>query len=478
MGPNGVEGIELGQRFIPTDERGRLLINYQGPPKTFPHFPVSDILGGKIPVGTFQDKIVIVSATATGAYDVRSTPVSSVYPGGEVHATIIDNILTQRFLTRPGWSIIYDLMAIVMLGLIISIVVPRMRAISGFLFAAGLFAWHLVIGVQLFVHYGVWLNLVYPSLALMSTYIVLTLYQYITEERQRQSTRTAFKQYIPPLVMEEVLKDPAGLKLGGDEKVLTVLFSDLQGFSSYSEHYNPREITEILGDYYTQMTEKLFTHEGTLLSYVGDEIVALFGAPIDQADHAARACAAALDMRDRRAALNAEWAEIGRPPLRARTGLNTGLMLVGNLGSDYRFSYNVLGDHVNLGSRLEGMNKQYGTEIIIGESTAELVATSFTLREMDLVRVVGREQPERIFELIAPSGTALPREQEQALKDYAAGLEAYRQQRWDDAIGLFDAALGQWPKDSPSRTMVRRCRDYKDALPAEGWEGIFDAVEK
>ena len=478
VGPYGVEGIEMGQRFIPTDERGRTLINYLGPPKTFPHVSVSDILSRNIPAGTFQDKIVIVSATATGTYDVRSTPVSSVYPGGEVHATIIDNILTQRFLTRPAWSGLYNLMAVVAMGLSMGIAIPRMRALSGFLLAASLFALHICIGFLLLMRYGVWLNLVYPSLALAATYTVLTVYEYVTEERQRQSTREAFKQYIPPLVMEAVLKDPEGLKLGGEEKVLTVLFSDLQGFSAYSEHYGPREITELLSEYYTCMTEKLFVHEGTLLSYVGDEIVAVFGAPIDQADHAERACAAALDMRDRRAVLNAQWTELGHPPLRARTGLNTGLMLVGNLGSAYRFSYNVLGDQVNLGSRLEGMNKIYGTEIIVSESTARIVAASYTLREIDLVRVVGREKPERIFELIALSSTALPREQEQALQDYAAGLEAYRQQCWDAAIDLFNAALDRWPTDNPSRTMVERCQDYKNTRLAEGWEGVFDAVQK
>jgi adenylate cyclase len=206
--------------------------------------------------------------------------------------------------------------------------------------------------------------------------------------------------------------------------------------------------------------------------------LAIFGAPIAQPDHAERACAAALAMRERRAALREEWAKLGRPPLIARTGINSGLMLVGNLGSKYRFAYGVLGDHVNLGSRLEGLNKAYGTEILLGENTAQLVEKSFVLREIDLVRVVGREQPVRIYELLARAGTPLPVEQEKALSSYAAGLEAYRQQRWDEALGLFEESLLLWRGDGPSRIMVERCQSYQKRPPPEEWDGVFDHIYK
>ena len=478
IGRDGVDGIEMGDRFIPADESGRLLINYLGPPKTFPHFSISDILHGKLPSGTFTDKIILVGVTATGTYDMRSTPVSPVYPGVEIHATVIDNILTQHFLTKPNWSWIYDLFAILILGVLIGIVLPRVSALKGLICATGLFVVHIVVARWLFVQAGVWLNLVYPLLVLSGNYTALTVYRYVTEERERKKIKGAFMHYVSPVVIEEMLKDPERLKLGGDEKVLTVLFSDLQGFTSTAERYTPSQMIELLSEYYAIMTEQIFAYEGMLKEYVGDELMAIFGAPIAQADHAERACAAALAMRERRAELQEEWAKIGRPPLIARTGVNSGLMLVGNLGSKYRFAYGVLGDHVNLGSRLEGLNKQYGTDILIGENTAQLIGNAFVLREIDLVRVVGRENAVCIYELLAKAGTSLPHAQEKAFGSYAAGLEAYRQQRWHDAIGLFEEALALWRGDGPSRVMAGRCQVYQKTPPLDGWDGVFEALYK
>ena len=345
---------------------GRLLVNYLGPEKTFPHVSVTDILGGRYEKGAFKDRIVLVGATAIGAHDLRSTPFSPVYPGVEVHATVIDNVVTGRFLAKPDWSTAYDLLAIIGLGAAIGIALPRMRALTGFLFSAGLFALYILIARWLFVRAGVWLDIVYPLLALAITYVALTVYYYVGEERQRKQIKETFRQYVPPLVVEALLKQPGRLKLGGEEKVLTVLFSDLEGFTSYSERYPPSDMIDMLSTYFGKMSEQVFANWGTLKEYVGDELMAIFGAPLEQADHAARACRTALAMRDARHALGAEWAKTGRPRLRARTGINSGLMLVGNLGSRYRFAYGVLGDQVNLASRLEGLNRTYGTEILIG----------------------------------------------------------------------------------------------------------------
>jgi adenylate cyclase len=478
VGAYGVDGVQMGQRFIPTDNRGRLLINYLGPPQTFPYISIGDILQGKTPRGTFKDKIVLVGATATGTYDMRSTPVSPVYPGVEIHATVIDNILTRNFLIKPSWSIIYDLFAILMLGGLMGLILPRMSAFKGLCCAAGLFVLHVVIARWLFVNVGVWINMVYPLLALTTNYTTLTLRDYISEERERKKITGAFGQYVSPVVINEMLKDPSRLQLGGEEKVLTVLFSDLQGFTAASERFTPHEMIGLLSDYYARMTEQIFAQEGMLKEYVGDELMAIFGAPVEQPDHAVRACAAALAMREHRAALRAEWAQVGRPPLNARTGVNSGLMLVGNLGSKYRFAYGVLGDHVNLGSRLEGLNKQYKTEILIGENTADLVDDAFLLREVDMVRVVGRRQPVRIYELLAKAGTWQPPEREKALNSYAAGLEAYRQQYWGDALGLFQEALLLHKGDGPSQIMIERCLAYQESPPPENWDGVYEATSK
>jgi adenylate cyclase len=283
---------------------------------------------------------------------------------------------------------------------------------------------------------------------------------------------------VAPLVIDELLKQPDKLTLGGEEKELTVLFSDLEGFTTYSERYSPSEMIGILSDYYNVMTEQIFRFKGTLKEYVGDEIMAFFGAPLDNLDHAQRACRAALSMREKRLALGIEWARLGRPVLKARTGINSGPMLVGNLGSKYRFAYGVLGDHVNLGSRLEGLNKMYGSKILIGENTARLVKNEFLLRKIDVVRVKGRAQCVDVFELVAENGHEIPPPHSEALKEYAAGYEAYCDQHWDEAIGLFEKALESLPEDGPSRTMAERCRIYRETPPPDGWDCVFEPKTK
>jgi adenylate cyclase len=474
----GVQGIRMGPRFIPTDESGQLLINYLGPPKTFPHISISDILGGRTPKGTFTDRIVLVGATAMGTHDLRSTPVSPIYPGVEIHATVIDNILVGDFLAKPKWSRAFDLLAIVLLCALLGVALPRLSAVKGLALTTGLFALHVGVAYWLFSYYQVWLNLVYPLLALLLAYTVLTVYRYVTEERERKRIKGAFRQYVAPLVIEEMLKDKGQLKLGGEEKVLTVLFSDLWGFTGYSERYTPHEMITFLSEYFDQMTQRIFLHWGTLKEYVGDELMAIFGAPLDQPDHAHRACTTALEMRQALAALREEWARIGRPALRARTGINSGPMLVGNLGSRYRFAYGALGDNVNLGSRLEGLNREYGTEIIIGENTARLVGDAFRLRELDMVRVKGRQNPVRVYELLAKAGDGLPEEMEKALEPFAAGLDAYRRQTWAEAMTHFSRALEAHPTDGAARTLLERCRIYQQSPPPPDWDGVFEMLTK
>ena len=478
VGLRGIDRIRMGERTIPTDETGSLLINYLGPPRTIPHVSISDVLGGHVPRGTFRDRIVLVGASATGIYDARSTPFDPVYPGAEIHATVIENILTENFVVRPGWSTLYAVAAIVVLATLVAGVLPRVGALAGLLFTGGLFAAYVVATREAFVRFGVWLDVVYPLLALVTIYTLLTVHHYVMEQRERRKIHNAFGHYVSPVVIDRMLEDPTRLRLGGEQKVLTVLFSDLQGFTAYSERYTPKEMIELLSEYYARMTEQIFAREGMLKEYVGDELMAIFGAPVEHADHAVRACAAALDMRRHRQIMTQEWVATGRPPIVARTGINSGSMLVGNLGSEYRFSYGVLGDDVNLGSRLEGLNKQYGTDILIGEKTAELVGTAFRLREVDAVRVVGKKKPTHIYELLAAAETPLAEELDAALRDYAAALTAYREQRWTEAVRLLEKALLHCPSDGPSRVMLGRCRTYAQTPPPPEWDGVFEATSK
>jgi adenylate cyclase len=473
-GPYGIESVQIGERFVPTDEAGRLFINYRGPTGVFPTYSISDILAERLPKGTFKGRIVIVGATAIGIGDIRTTPFGPLYPGPEVHASVIDNILTGDFIERPRWSRIFDLSAIVVLGLLVGITLPRTSALVGLRFTGTLFVGYVLTVYWLFASARIALNLVYPMLALGATYTMLTVYRYVKEERERRHIKETFQHYAAPEVVDLMLEDPAGVRLGGEEKILTALLSDLEGFTSFSEHHTPNEVIKVLGDYYAEMTDEVFAVQGTLVEYVGDELFALFGAPVTQADHAKRACACALAMQARRHALGEEWAKIGRPRIKARTGINSGNMLVGNIGSKYRFHYGAVGDPVNLASRLEGLNKIYGTEIIISADTAEFVGSAFRLRELDLVRVKGRTQPLSIHELLGASDFFLTLEYEEMLSLYQMGLRAYRERRWDEAEGLFARCLLRCPDDGPSRLMQRRCRTYRDNPPSEAWGGTFE----
>ena len=469
----GVEGIQMGKQFIPTDEYGRILINYLGPPNTFPTISITDILNDKYQKGIFKDKIVLIGATAEGIYDLRNTPFSAVHPGLEVHANVIDNILTGDYLKIPKKANVYNLISIIIIGSLIGFVIPRLNALKGAIFAITIFVAFILTACWLFMYFGVWLNMVYPLLALLVIYISITIFHYFTEEKKRKEIKSAFSRYAPSNVVNEISHNPDKLKLGGEEREISVLFCDLAGFTKYSELYEPNAMIQIISEYFNEMTEQVFAFEGLLKEYVGDELMAIFGAPLEQKDHAKRACLTALAMRDRLQVLRPIWKGKGRPSLRARTGVNSGTMLVGNVGSKYRFSYGALGDNVNLGSRLEGINKIYGTEVLIGENTAKLVEGSFLLREIDFVRVKGKEKPVRIYELLGEFNTVLPEKTEKAFYYYAEGLDAYRSQCWTDAIDLFKKGQELYNADKTFEVMSLRCRINQRQPPQTDWDGAF-----
>jgi len=474
LGPDGVERVQLGERVIPTDGHGQLLVDYLGPPGTLPAVSAADVLRGAVPPGTFAGKLVLVGATAVGIHDLRTSPFSPVHAGAEINATLAENVLSSRFLSRPDGWILLDFLAAAALAVLVAVGGSRARALGGVALLGALCAGWVLLAGWLFVRHGIWVSVVYPLLAAALVHTVLAAHRYLGEARERRRIRATFGQYVAPEVVDAVLADPGRLRLGGEEKVLTVLFSDLEGFTAQCERLPPREMVEILGTYYGRMTERIFAQGGTLKEYVGDELMAFFGAPLEQDDHAARACAAALAMGERRRALNAEFAAAGRPALQARTGINTGPMLVGNLGSTYRFAYGVLGDQVNLGSRLESLNREYGTEILVGEGTAVAAGPAFLFREVDLVRVKGKAQAVRVHELLARAGDALPAGRREALAAYAAGLAAYRARRWDEALARFEEAVGSWPDDGPSRAMAGRCRAVLRSPPGAEWDGAFE----
>ncbi len=480
---DGLQGVSINNDssstvpVIPTTERGFMLINYYGNPETvIPSYSVVDIIDHKLPPGTLKDKIVLVGATAIGTFDSRSTPFSPATPGVFIHASAIQNMLDWNFLQRwPGFAFVEGLLFL-LIAIILGLVIPKIRISLGLGFTAAMLV-ALVAGDLFFVFgHGQWMRTVAPILEIITIFVAITIYRYLTEEREKRVVRNAFQFYLTKSVVDAVLKDTSRLKLGGEKKELTVLFSDIRGFTTISERLSPEDLVHLLNSYLTPMTDLVFHHEGTLDKYMGDAIMAVFGAPVDQPDHATRACLTALDMMEELVRLQAKWRHEGLPEIDIGIGMNSGPMVVGNMGSAMRFDYTVMGDNVNLGSRLEGINKEYGTNIIISEYTHELVKNDVYVRELDAVRVKGKKEPVRIFELRGKGKP--PAAEVEFVQMFEGGLAHYRGQRWDEAIAVFQRCLSAKETDYCSKKYIDRCRSMAEEPPGEGWDGVYTMKTK
>ncbi len=474
----GVEALELGARRIPTDAQGRLLIHFQGGPYTYPQVSFADAVEGRYPPGAFRDKIVLIGPTALAVADFRPTPYAeSFHAGVEIHANILDTILSERFIHRGAREELLDLGFILLLGVGVGALLLLVRpvwiapvallALVAFLLATyGALAW-----------FHAWLNVMIPSSVLVANAGLIAAVRVLVEEREKRHIHSAFQHYIPAGLLRELVKDPARLKLGGEERELTILFSDIRGFTSLAEKLSPLELTSFLNAYTDEMTEIIFRNLGTLDKYQGDAVMAFWGAPYETPDHAARACAAAVEMSRRVDELRAQWRAEGRPDINIGIGISTGRVVVGNMGSRKRFNYTVLGDAVNLASRLEGVNKEYSTRILVNESTRLQAAGSagsspLLFRPLDWIRVKGKQQPVAIYEVLTFTGDA------ELVQNYDAALQAYRSQKWDAASERFDAILRQHPDDGPTQLMAARCRVFRNAPPPPDWDGVYEMKTK
>ncbi|MHB8654608.1 MAG: CHASE2 domain-containing protein [Terriglobia bacterium] len=479
--PNGLERIDFGPTAIPTGPDGNVQIDFHGPPRTYPWYSLSDVVVGKLPDGedfkaAFRDKIVLIGPTATGIGDTRPTPFNSVFPGVEVHANFIDNLLTGHFIQRGlrenlidiGFILIFSLGAGVLLS-----VARATRATAIVVILLGLFLW---LAYYLFASRRIWIAAFLPTATLALNYVAIVSYRFFFEEREKKKVRGAFGQYVAPGVVDRLLEHPEMLRLGGEEKELTAMFSDIRGFTAISEGLSPGELVELLNEYLTEMTEVIFRNWGTLDKYIGDAIMAFWGAPYPQTDHAERACRAALEMLRVLKQLQERWKAEGRSQINIGVGVNTGLMIVGNMGSKNRFNFTIMGDNVNLASRLEGINKEFGTRLIISESTYQAAGHSLVVRELDLIRVKGKMKPVRIYELLALSEE---REKFRDLTDrFHQGLESYRGGQWETATGIFEKLAEDYPDDKPSRVFLDRCRHLMGQPPAGVWDGVFTMTHK
>ena len=438
--PNGLERIDFGTVAIPTDPGGYVQIDFMGPVKTFPTYPFSDVVLHKLKPQAFKDKLVLIGPTATGIGDMAVTPFQQMaFPGVEVHANFIDNILYNHFLRRGIRENLIDIAFILLFslgaGTLFSVITPVRATVFLLVVLAG-FHW---LTYHLFANYRIWIADFLPSAALSVNYAGIISYRFFFEEREKRKVRGAFTQYVPPGLISQIMQHPELLRLGGEEKELTALFSDIRGFTAMSEGLSPTALVEILNEYLSEMTDVIFKHWGTLDKYIGDAIMAFWGAPYPQDDHAVRACRAALEMQQTLIKLQSRWEQQGRPRIEIGVGINTGAMVVGNMGSNRRFNYTVMGDNVNLASRLEGTNKTFNTRLIISDYTYQSVCKEMLVRELDLIRVKGKLKPVKIFELV---GTLADSDQHRDRLDrFHRGLEAYRGGQWAMAHEIFEP----WP---------------------------------
>jgi len=473
----GIEKIQFDDIAIPTDELGRIMINYRGDAKSFRHIPVTDILNGKVPESELKGKVVIVGATAIGIYDMRVTPFSSVFPGVEIHASIVDSVLKGEFLYHPTWAAVFDILAIVLAGLLLGVVLPRAGVFLGILTVSVLFFGHIFFCQYLFSRQGWILNMVYPLLVILSVYISITVYKYLSESRQKRFIRSAFSTYLAPTVVQQLIDSPENLELGGEEREITAFFSDVQGFTSISEKLTPNELVELLNEFLTEMTNIILEHEGTVDKFEGDAIIAFYGAPNALENQAETACLTCVDMQKRLGELREKWHREGKPELKMRIGLSTGPAVVGNMGSRNRMDYTMMGDTVNTAARLEGVNKIYGIYTLVCETTFKKASQRVWGREIDAINVIGKAEPVTVYQLLGYSEDI----DETMLKMtglYAEGLHLYRQQHWGSAIEKFDAALNVSPDDGPSKEMRDRCAAYKIEPPSQDWDGSYTMKTK
>lgn len=472
--------LHIADHLIPIDSSGRSILRFRGPSGTHRMISAASviqseirILQGEAPTITdsslFKDKYVFFGFSAPGLLDLRPTPVSGVYPGVEIHATILDNLLTNDFIAPVPLSLTIFLIIVLALssGLFITFFSSLFKSLLAIIFALGLPTILALIAYEV----GYWMPLAVLLTAAASTMTTGLIANYATEGRQKRFIKNAFKQYLSPDVIDQLIQHPERLKLGGERRVLSIFFSDLQGFTTISEGLSPEELTALLNEYLTAMTDIIHEEGGTVDKYEGDAIIAFWNAPLGLPDHGCRAVNAALRCQAKLAEMRpAIKARIGKELL-MRIGLNTGVAIVGNMGSNTRFDYTMLGDAVNLAARLEGVNKEFGTYTIISETTRKELAEEFVVRELGRVAVVGRKAPVTIYEPMWPADA---KAREAILIRFATGLKHYYAGDIPAAADSFAAIANQ---DAPASHYLTRCRSLPEPLPAD-WQGIWVMTTK
>jgi adenylate cyclase len=472
-----VDSIRVGPTTIPTDAYAQAMIPYRGKQGSFQYVSATDLLHDRVPSGTLENKIALIGTTAQGLFDLRATPMQPVYPGVEAHANLIAGMLDNRFPVTPSWADGANFLLTLGTGLLLALALPFLPALSlvfvTALVAAGQFAFNF----WLWASKGYVLTLA-PILTLILLIASLNLaYGFLFESRGRRQLKGAFGQYVPPELVEEMSRNPERYGFEGESRELTILFADIRSFTTISESLSPNALKKLLNRFFTPMTRIIFQRRGTIDKYVGDMIMAFWGAPVADKEHAAHAIEAALDMLREVERLKDDFRADGLPEVEIGIGLNTGTVNVGDMGSEFRRAYTVIGDAVNLASRLEGTTKYYGARLVVGERTRQEAGEKFVFRELDYLRVKGKAKAIRIFEPVCRAEEA-----QEAVDDrlarYHRALELYRNRQWDEADDIFAALAAEEPDVGVYRLYRQRIEELRGMPEDEAWDGVYDRQVK
>src|SRR5499427_1549931 len=484
----GLNHIRIGDVEVPTDAGGGVYLKFRHFNRAA-YIPAWKVLAGEVSKEDIEGRIILIGTSAPGLLDLRATPLDAAVPGIDIHAQVVETLLTGRFLERPDYALALEEFVILVLGIMLAFVLPRVSARTsaaiGFL-TIGLI---LIGGWAAFRYGNLLLDPSYATLVLGCLTAIITFCTYHRVEAQRSQIRHAFGQYLAPALVEQLAQTPERLVLGGEEREMTILFSDVRGFTAISELYkdDPQGLTSLMHRLLTPLTNAIVGQEGTIDKYIGDAVMGFWNAPLNVPQHELKACAAALDMIDRLAVLNRERQEeanaAGQPflPFRIGIGINTGRCIVGNLGSDLRFNYSVLGDPVNVASRLEGQTKLYGIPVIIGSRTAEKAKNNFAILELDLIAVKGKTEPENIFALIGREEVTSDGRFQELRKLYSTMLYCYRSRDWEGALEAVELCRGS--ENNFGLGMLfdlywTRIQAFQASAPPADWTGVFVAETK
>ncbi len=485
---SGIRSVAVPGLELPTDRNGRIWV-YFSPHDKARYVSAKDVVEGNVAPEKFAGKLVVVGTSAIGLLDVKTTPVLSAMPGVEVHAQLLEAALTNSLLNSPSYAIVVELIAALIGGVALALLAPATSVLMLFASAALAAAAFVAASWILYSRYQMLFDATFPLIATLSVYMSMVLMGYFREQLDRRRIRSAFAQYLSPTLVEQLANSPQRLVLGGEERVITVLFSDVRGFTTIAETYkdNPHGLTTLMNRFLTPLTNAIMARNGTIDKYMGDAVMAFWNAPLDDPAHERDACHAALDMLERVDRLNQEREREAYTsgarfvPIKIGIGINTGRCTVGNMGSDLRFQYTVMGDSVNLASRLEGQTKAYGLSILIGSRTAAAVVDEFALLEIDSIRVKGKTEAEVIYAMVGRADVAESPEFRSLQEHWGMLLVCYRKQDWSGALKMIEVCRRDGERFDLAGLVdayADRIRRLEQMPPISDWDGVFTAETK